>query len=67
MNWQSNKSYAQAYVFFFYIFKLRLKAMVNYAVSWRWDFISFDLPNEVKDKIYATPMQIYGERKDSLL
>ena len=41
--------------------------MVNYAVSWRWDFISFDLPNEVKDKIYATPMQIYGERKDSLL
>ena len=35
--------------------------------SWRWDFISFDLPNEVKEKIYATPMQIFGDRKDSLL
>jgi len=35
--------------------------------NWNWDSISFDLPSEIKDKVCATPMQIYGEKKDSLM
>lgn len=32
-----------------------------------WDSISFDLPSGIKDKVCATPMQIYDEKKDSLM
>lgn len=35
--------------------------------DWNWYFISFSLPLKVKEKIMAIPIQLYGNRKDSLM
>jgi len=35
--------------------------------NWNWDTISLDLPRQIKDKVCAKPMQLYGEEKDSLM
>ena len=35
--------------------------------EWKWKKLSFDLLGGIKDKIKATPMQLYGCRKESIL
>ena len=35
--------------------------------QWDWDKISFDLPCTIMDKIKATPIQLFGEKEDTLM
>ena len=35
--------------------------------GWNWDLISFELPDAIKDRIKAVPIQDFGQRKDSLM
>ncbi|KAL0017636.1 hypothetical protein SO802_004705 [Lithocarpus litseifolius] len=35
--------------------------------GWRWDTLSFDLPQDVKDKIRAIPQIQFGSREDSII
>ena len=34
--------------------------------DWHWNAISFDLPSCIKERILATPIQLYGEKGDSM-
>nr|POF05174.1 putative ribonuclease h protein [Quercus suber] len=34
---------------------------------WCWEKLSFELPKEVVDKILAVPMQMFGEKEDTLV
>lgn len=34
---------------------------------WNWELLSFDLPEIIKDKIKAIPIQNYGHRKDTIM
>jgi len=42
-------------------------AKASHEGIWDWGKISFDLPKEIKDKIMAIPIQIFGEKEDSLI
>ncbi|KAL0011900.1 hypothetical protein SO802_007008 [Lithocarpus litseifolius] len=35
--------------------------------GWKWDLISFDLPDSIKNKIKALPLQEFGHREDSIM
>nr|POE85882.1 hypothetical protein CFP56_18229 [Quercus suber] len=35
--------------------------------SWKWELLSFDLPESLKDKIKAIPIQNYGLREDTIM
>ena len=35
--------------------------------EWKWDLISFDLPQSIKEKIKAIPTQIYGSGRDTVM
>ena len=35
--------------------------------QWAWDKISFDLPCTIMEKIKATPIQLFGEKEDTLM
>ena len=35
--------------------------------SWKWELLSFDLPESIKDKIKAIPIQNYGIREDTIM
>ena len=35
--------------------------------QWNWDRISYDLPREIKEKICAIPMQLWGDKEDTLM
>jgi len=35
--------------------------------EWKWKLISFDLPEFIKDKIKATPIQLYGSGRDTVM
>ena len=35
--------------------------------GWRWEILSFELPQDVKDKIRAIPQNQIGRREDSIL
>ena len=35
--------------------------------EWKWDLISFDLPQSIKEKIKAIPIQMYGSRRDTVM
>ncbi|KAK9991108.1 hypothetical protein SO802_026093 [Lithocarpus litseifolius] len=41
--------------------------MCNGGQGWRWDAISFELPQSVKDKIRAIPCQQIGRAEDTIL
>ena len=32
--------------------------------DWRWDILSFDLPDSIKNKVKAIPLQLFESRKD---
>lgn len=34
--------------------------------EWNWNALSFELPTNILDKIKATPIQMYGDKKDTL-
>lgn len=34
---------------------------------WNWGAISFDLPKEVKERVQATPIQLFGDKEDTLM
>ena len=35
--------------------------------QWNWNRISFNLPREIKEQICATPMQLWGEKEDTMM
>ena len=35
--------------------------------GWKWDLISFELPDTIKNKIKALPLQEFGHKEDSLM
>ena len=35
--------------------------------EWKWNELSFQLPASVKEKISATPIQLYGSKEDTLI
>ena len=35
--------------------------------NWNWDIISYELPREIKEKICAIPMQLWGDKEDTLM
>ena len=35
--------------------------------EWKWDLISFDLPQSIKDKIKSIPIQMYGSGRDTVM
>lgn len=35
--------------------------------QWAWDKISFDLPRMIVDKIKAAPIQLFGDKEDTLM
>ena len=35
--------------------------------GWNWDLISFELPDTIKDRIKAVPIQDFDQREDSLM
>ena len=35
--------------------------------EWKWDLISFDLPQSIKEKIKAIPIQMYGSGRDTVM
>lgn len=35
--------------------------------EWKWEFIYFDLPEFIKDKIKATPIQLFGSGRDTIM
>ena len=35
--------------------------------EWKWELISFDLPQSIKEKIKAVPIQVHGSGKDTVL
>ena len=35
--------------------------------EWKWDLISFDLPQSIKDKIKSIPIQIFGSGRDTVM
>ncbi|KAK7817050.1 putative ribonuclease h protein [Quercus suber] len=35
--------------------------------EWRWDLLSFELPNSIKNKVKVVPIQLFGNRIDSIM
>ena len=35
--------------------------------NWKWELISFDLPQPIKEKIKAVPIQLHGSERDTVL
>ena len=35
--------------------------------EWRWELLSFDLPDSIKNKVKAIAIQLFGNRKDSIM
>ena len=35
--------------------------------DWKWDILSFDLPDSIKNKMKAIPLQLFESRKDSIM
>lgn len=35
--------------------------------EWKWELISFDLPEFIKDRIKATPIKLYGNGRDTII
>jgi len=35
--------------------------------QWNWERISYDLPREIKEQICAIPMQLWGEKEDTMM
>ena len=35
--------------------------------DWSWEILSFDLPDSIKNKIKAIPLQLFGSREDSIM
>ena len=35
--------------------------------NWNWDIISYEFPREIKEKICAIPMQLWGDKEDTLM
>ena len=33
----------------------------------RWEILSFDLPDSIKNKVKAIPLQLFGSREDSIM
>lgn len=37
------------------------------AEGWNWNLISFELPDTIKDRVKAIPIQVFGQSEDSLM
>ena len=35
--------------------------------EWKWELLSFDLPQSIKEKIKALPIQLHGNVRDTVL
>ena len=35
--------------------------------EWKWELFSFDLPQSIKEKIKAIPIQLHGSGRDTVL
>lgn len=40
---------------------------LNQDHEWKWEKISFDLLEDIMDRIKTMPMQLYGSREDSIM
>ena len=45
---------------------LKVSDLCDYQ-AWNWDLISFNLPQIIKDKIKAIPIQMYGNGRDTVM